>query len=397
MKYLIKAKIEVDGIVDKHDVIGALFGQTEGLLSPELDLRELQDKGRIGRIIVDIKPYNNKVRGEIRIPSNLDRAETALLAALIETVDKVGPYSARIQVTRIIDLRLEKLKKAVERAKEILRTWQSTEVPDLRELLREIEASTKPPSLIEYGPEKLPAGPEVEKSDTLIIVEGRADVINLMRYGYYNTIAIEGARGEIPKTVKELARKKKKVIAFVDGDHAGDLILEELLRSVKVDYVARAPPGREVEDLSGREIARALNNAIPAEQYLRVKEVKEEARAEEKKVEEEKKEEKPKPLRIEVPEEVVKEAKKLQGTLEALIYDKNWKLIDRVPVRDLYNRIKSLKEGEAAAIIFDGIVTQRILDAAAEKGITLIAGARIGNITKRDEKIGLLTIYDLVS
>ncbi len=395
MKYLIKAKIEVDGIVDKHDVIGALFGQTEGLLSPELDLRELQDKGRIGRIIVDIKPHNNKVRGEIRIPSNLDRAETALLAALIETVDKVGPYSARIQVTRIIDMRLEKLKKAVERAKEILRTWQSTEVPDLRELLREIEESTKPPSLIEYGPEKLPAGPEVEKSDTLIIVEGRADVINLMRYGYYNTIAIEGARGEIPKTVKELARKKKRVIAFVDGDHAGDLILEELLRSVKVDYVARAPPGREVEDLSGREIARALNNATPAEQYLRAKEVKE-ARVEEKKAEEEKKE-KPKTLRIEVPEEVIKEAKKLQGTLEALIYDKNWKLIDRVPVRDLYNRIKSLKEGEAVAIIFDGIVTQRILDVAAEKGITLIAGARIGSITKRDEKIGLLTIYDLVS
>ncbi len=392
MKYLIKARIEVDGLVDKHDVIGALFGQTEGLLSPELDLRELQDKGRIGRIQVDIRPYNNKVRGEIRIPSNLDRAETALIAALIETVDKVGPYSAKIQVTKIIDLRLEKLKKAVERAKEILRTWQLAETPDLRELLREIESSLKPPSIVEYGPEKLPAGPEVEKSDTLIIVEGRADVINLMRYGYYNVIAVEGARPEIPKTVKELAARKKKVIAFVDGDHAGELILNELLRSIKIDYIARAPPGKEVEDLSGREIARALNNAIPVEEYRRKITVKEKPPVEAKKpVEEEKS------FTIEIPKEVAVEAKNLQGTLEAIIYDREWKQIDKVPVRDLYEKIKSLKQGEAKAVIFDGIITQRILDAAEEKNIELLVGARVGNITRKTGRIALLTVNDLIS
>ncbi|MGB9831864.1 MAG: DNA primase DnaG, partial [Fervidicoccus fontis] len=217
MKYLIKAKIEIDGVVDKNDVIGALFGQTEGLLSPDLDLRELQDKGRIGRIAVDLKPQNGKIKGEIKIPSNLDKAETALIAALIETVDKVGPYNAKVQVTRIVDLRIEKLKKAVERAKELLKTWQSAEAPDVKDLLKEIQSSLKPAEIIEYGPEKLPAGSEIEKSDTLIIVEGRADVLNLLRYGYNNAIALEGAKGTIPESVKQLASKKQKVIAFTDG------------------------------------------------------------------------------------------------------------------------------------------------------------------------------------
>jgi len=390
LKYLIKAKIEVEGIVDKHDVIGALFGQTEGLLSPELDLRDLQDKGRIGRIQVDIKPYNGKMKGEIRIPSNLDRAETALLAALIETVDKVGPYTAKIQVTRIIDLRIEKLKRAVERAKEILRTWHGAELPDPRELLREIEKSLKPGELIEYGPEKLPAGNEVEKSNTIIVVEGRADVINLMRYGYNNVIAIEGARGEIPETIKELS-KKKKVIAFVDGDHAGELILRELVREAKVDLIARAPKGKEVEDLTGKEIVRALENAIPIKEYLKTIEKKPE-----KKVEVEK-EAAPKTLTLELPENVISEAKKLPGTLEAIIFDENWNVKEKIPVRDLYITLKKMKENEAKAIIFDGIITQRILDAASEKKIPILVGARIGNITKRTNDITLLTLMDILS
>ncbi len=376
MKYLIKAKIEIDGVVDKHDVIGALFGQTEGLLSPDLDLRELQDKGRIGRIQVDLKATNGKMRGEVRIPSNLDKAETALLAALIETVDKVGPYNARVQVTKIIDLRIEKLKKAVERAKEILKTWQGASIPDSRELLKEIESALKTPGVIEYGPEKLPAGPDVEKSDTLIIVEGRADVLNLMRYGYANTIAIEGARGKIPETVRKLAEKKPKVIAFLDGDHVGRLLLKELLRTTKVDYVAQTPQGKEVEDLTGREIEKALSTAIPAKEYL--KEKVEHA------------------ITIELPDSVIEEAKKLQGTLEALVYDKNWNLIERIPVRELYDKIRNSSEGEINAIIFDGIVTQRLVDAASEKKIPLLIGARIGSIAKKSPETTILTTQDIL-
>jgi len=47
-KYLIKANIAVDGIVDKHDIIGAIFGQTEGLFGEEFDLQVLQGQGQSG-------------------------------------------------------------------------------------------------------------------------------------------------------------------------------------------------------------------------------------------------------------------------------------------------------------------------------------------------------------
>ncbi len=403
MKYLIKASIEVDGMVDKHDVIGALFGQTEGLLSPELDFRELQDKGRIGRIQVDIKPSNGKMRGEIKIPSNLDRAETALLAALIETVDKVGPYNAKIRVTRIVDLRLEKLKKAVERAKEILREWQATELPDVKELLRDIESSLRPGELIEYGEDKLPAGPGVDKSDELIVVEGRADVINLLRYGYDNVIAIEGARGHIPETIKKLTQKKRKVIAFTDGDHAGELILRDLIREAKVDYVARPPQGKEVEDLTGKEIEKALSNAIPVSEYLkRERRAEKRPHAEKPAVEKEARAQAAREatqvetLTLDLPGDVIKEAKKLPGTLEAVIYDREWKEVKRVPVRDLYETLKEMEPGQAMAVVSDGIITQRIVDIASEKKIPLVIGSRVGNIVKKDGNVTILTLMDLL-
>ena len=393
MKYLIRARIEVEGIVDRHDVIGALFGQTEGLL-PELDLRELQEKGRIGRIHVDIKPENGKMKGEIKIPSNLDKTETALIAALIETVDKVGPYPAKIQVHKITDLRLEKLRRAVERAKDILKTWQEEELPDIKELVREIEESTKPGELIEYGKDRLPAGSGIDKSDTIIIVEGRADVINLLRYGYDNVIAIEGARGEIPETIRELAEKKKTIL-FVDGDHAGELIARELVRTLKINYIARAPPGKEVEELTGREIARALERKVPVSQLLQTLEVRAERRQEAREAKAVQRE-RERVISIEIPPHVIEETKSLKGTLEAVIYDKNWKPIKKVPVRDLYQELKSMSTGSAGAVVFDGIITQRIVDVASEKKIGIVIGARIGNIAKREEGVNLLTITDIV-
>ncbi len=412
MKYLIKARIEVEGLVNKHDIIGAIFGQTENLFGEEFDLRELQDRGRIGRVLVDIKHQNTKTYGEITIPSNLDRVETALLAAMIETVEKVGPYKARIRVYDIIDVRAEKIKKIIDRAKEILRIWSLEKTPDLREVLREISEAVKKGEVISYGPEGLPAGPDVDKSDEIIIVEGRADVINLLRYGYRNVIALEGARGKIPETIIKLA-KTKKAIAFVDGDHGGDLILWELLRVADIDYVARAPPGKEVEDLTGKEIARALSNLIPAREYLAILEKKFQPRKERQKAIQEVKEKPPAPPppppkqlqpvvqveveKIELPEPVIQQIKQLSGTLEALIYDKDWNLIDKVSVRDIYNFLEKMEPGKVFAVIYDGIVTQRMLDLAAEKQIKLIIANRLGSIEKRPRDVVVLSFSDVLS
>ncbi len=397
MKYVIKAKIEVDGMVDKPDIIGAVFGQTEGLFGPDFDLRELQDKGRIGRIAVDIKHHGGKTVGEILLPSNLDKAETALVAAMLEFVDKVGPFNAKIRVTDIVDLRQEKIKKIAERAKELLQQWFKERSVDVKEILYDIEASVKTGEVIRYGSEGLVAGPEVEKSDTLIIVEGRADVINLLRYGYKNAIAIEGAKGKIPDSVIQLSKRKKKVIAFLDGDHAGDLILKELLRVAKVDYVARAPPGREVEELTGKEIMKALKNAVPVKELAQATQPTPSS-AKQAAVTVPETGVTPQAEYVEtlnIPNTVLNDIQSLRGTLEAIVYDSAWKPLERVPVRDIVDYILNTDK-EIYAVVMDGIITQRVVDAAAVKGVKALIGARIATITKKPTDIIMLSFDDLV-
>src|SRR3989344_370152 len=90
-KYIIHSQIQIEGVVDRPDVIGAIFGQTEGLLGADLELRELQRGGRIGRIDVKTEIKAGKTAGEIIVPSSLDKAETAIIGAAIETIQRIGP------------------------------------------------------------------------------------------------------------------------------------------------------------------------------------------------------------------------------------------------------------------------------------------------------------------
>lgn len=397
VKYMVRARIEVDGVVDKHDIIGAIFGQTEGLFGSELDLKELQDKGRMGRISVETRQQGSKIVGEILIPSNLDRVETALIAAMLEFVDRVGPFNAKVKIIDIVDVRREKVKRIVERAKEILQSMIKEKEIDIKEVIQDIESSVRVAELTYYGPERLPAGPDVDKSDTIIVVEGRADVINLLRYGYRNVIALEGARGEIPETIVNLS-KSKKIVAFLDGDRAGDMILKELMRVAKIDMVARAPLGREVEELTGKEIAKALKNAVPLEAYLQqlpkeAVEKVEEARTaaavtipEAESVGE-----------IVIPDSVVKTIDSLRGTLESIVYNKDWSEVIRIPVKDLVDRLIGDDIKEAYAVVMDGVITQRLVDIASAKGVNILIGARIGAISKKPTTVVMLTFDDIKS
>ncbi|AOL16243.1 DNA primase [Sulfolobus sp. A20] len=404
MKYNVRIRFEVDGIVEKTDVIGAIFGQTENLFGDEFDLRELQDKGRLGRIIVEIKTKSNRSEGEVIIPSNLDRIETALIAAMIESVDKVGPYNSKFELVEIEDIRAEKLKKIIERAKGILTNWNKERALDIKEVIYEISSAVKTAEIIEYGEERLPAGPDVEKDPNLIIVEGRADVLNLLRYGYKNVIAIEGATSKIPDSIVNLSKKKKTVIAFVDGDHGGDLILKELLNNnVKIDFVARAPVGREVEELTNKEIAKALSNMIPLSQYLKKLQETQQIIAEnamaivEKPAQAEVKQVQERAVQIALPQNIVEEVKKLPGTLEGILYDENWNIIERVQVRDIIPKLENYQENKVTYIVFDGVITQRLLDLASQKNIKMIIGARIGGIGKRPQNVDILTFSDLIT
>jgi DNA primase len=264
-KYLIHISLTAEGVVEKPDVVGAIFGQTEGLLGEDLDLRDLQRTGRVGRIDVQITSKKGETTGEILISSSLDRAETAILAASLETIDRVGPCVAHVTVATIEDIRVSKRKKIVERAKEILIERFEDGTIDSDELLDDVRQSLRIEKIGSIGEEKAPAGPNVLESDAIIIVEGRADVLNLLRFGIKNAVAVEGTN--IPKTVIDLC-EKKTVTAFFDGDRGGELILRELLQVADIDFVAFSPRGKSVEDMTRKEVIKTLRNKVPVE-YVR--------------------------------------------------------------------------------------------------------------------------------
>lgn len=366
-KYIIKAKFEVEGVVERPDVIGAIFGQTEGLFGPNLDLRELQKSGRIGRIEITLKSERDKTFGTIKVPSSLDKASTAIIAAAIESIDRIGPCAAKISLEKIEDLREEKRKIILERAKEILKKWVLEASPSAEEVVKEVSEVMKASEVTSIGPEKLPAGPEVLDGSSIIIVEGRADVINLLKCGIKNAVGIEGTK--IPQTIIDLC-KNKEVTAFLDGDRGGDLILKELMQVADIDYVARAPPGKEVEELTPKEIMKCLRERVPARQV-----------------------EQGPQAQPALPKEIVETARGLRGTLEAVFFDENGRMIAKVPVGELAEKIKDI-DG-AHYLVFDGIITQRILDLAEGKGIKVIVGDRLSEVAKAPVNVKLMTISEI--
>jgi DNA primase len=272
IKYLIEAEFSAEGIVEKPDVIGAIFGQTEGLLGQDLDLRELQRTGRIGRIDVEISNENGKTKGKIYLPSSLDSSETALIAASLETIERIGPCTASVKVISVKDVRVVKREFMLNRAKDILSKLMTEEIPPTSALTDAIKEGIKTAQIRDYF--GLPAGPDVETSDEIIIVEGRADVLNLLKNGIKNVVAIEGAK--IPQPIIDLTKEKITTL-FVDGDRGGDLIIKEMFQVAEVDYIAMAPIDKEVEELTKKEIFKALREKIPARQYkidLKTKELK---------------------------------------------------------------------------------------------------------------------------
>src|SRR5210317_1063517 len=134
IKYEIRASYEVDGVVEKPDIVGAIFGQSEGLLGEDMDLKELQQNGKIGRIEISVNKGKGKTSGEITIPSSLDRVKTSILAAAMETVEKVGPCEAKVHIKSIVDTRKEKREQITDRAQELLKKMMKFESAESGEL-----------------------------------------------------------------------------------------------------------------------------------------------------------------------------------------------------------------------------------------------------------------------
>jgi DNA primase len=419
-KYLIKSDITADGVVEKPDVVGAIFGQTEGLLGEELDLRDLQKGGRIGRIEVDISSSKGRSEGSVEIPSSLDQVETAILASALETIDRVGPCKANLKVMSIEDVRVTKRSIIVDRAKILLQDMLKDAKDVSINLAESVKEAVQIQEILTYGPEKLPAGPNVENSDAVILVEGRNDVLNLLKAGIKNAIAVEGTN--VPKSIQELS-KQKTVTAFVDGDRGGELVLRELLQVSEVDFIARAQKGKEVEELTNKQIMKSLRHKVPAEQFVTMYSLENgnkkesppqppEPKPEKPPAKQDKKggrkllgrkrsEEKEKPPEKAEPklsdeQQLLKNMfNEISGKSLARIISEANAVIAEMPVKDLAEALKSQKGTQGIkAVVFDGIVTQRLVDLANDIGVGTLAASKVGSITKYPDGLNVLTKAD---
>ncbi|MBU3942196.1 MAG: DNA primase [Nanoarchaeota archaeon] len=412
-KYIVHSVIEVEGIVDKPDVIGAIFGQTEGLLGADLELRELQRSGRIGRIEVNLETKSGKTNGSILIPSSLDKAETSIIAAALEVIQKIGPCTAKIKVQNIEDVRVSKRKFVIERAKDLLKAMMDNVIPDSQELADEVAYSVRVMEIQEYGIDRLPAGPSIDESDEIIIVEGRADVLNMLKHGFKNVIAVNGT--SVPNSIVDLCKKKTSTL-FVDGDRGGDLIIKEITGMAEIDYVTKAPDGKEVEEITKKEIHKALRGRIAVEQAkLDIKENNGNTESEKPKIQSEQRPRFSSPKRFEQtrrpeqtrrsePSKTVKisvEEKKafkdmledLIGTRGAYVLDTKLNILGKVPITELQTTIKSLKSG-VHAIVFDGSIDRDLARTAERTAVKYIV-AMDSKIKPDDTRITILTSSDL--
>jgi len=369
VKYHVKLSFDVDGLVERADIIGAIFGQTEGLLGPEMNLNELQRVSEVGRIEVTTTSTENTTNGNVLLPMSTDVDTCALISAAIESIDKVGPFDCNFKLDAIDDVRASKKEDIVRRAKEIKQKWSTKSVSEGDTMLKDVHESIAG-KVTTYGPNKLPCSTGVFDSPWIILVEGRADILNLLRAGFDNALAINGAT--IDESIKEMCKSKKKIVAFLDGDRAGGMILQELKSVVNVDVELRADSGVEVEELTPQRVADILNDTNTEMQKLGTSTA---TMSEDDK------------SLVTVISKIYPD---LNETLESVALDDKDNQLFKIPISELVNKLST--QTGVKCLILDGIITQRLLDNAKTSGIGCIVGHRAAKLSNPgDVKIKTFT------
>lgn len=376
IKYIVYANFEAEGAIEKPDVIGAVFGQTEGLLGEGMEMRELQKQGKIGRIEVEINSENGKTSGEIEIPSAMDKNETSLIAAALETIEKIGPSETTIKVEKIEDVRGSKRDYILERARQLMGGIHNS--GGVEDMSRELGSLSRTSSLKSYGVENLPCGDLSEEE--IIIVEGRADVVNMLKQGVKNVIAMNGMK--LPETIKELSQQKTATL-FVDGDRGGQLIIKNVTENASIDYIAVAPDGKEVEELTSKEILQSLRKKLGVSEFFKSKANKgTETSGSEK--------ESDKPIDRTLTEEELKKVKvaiqEVIGTKAAIIFDSNLEIIEKVPV----SRLVYLKPKRKPFVIaINDTAVPKIIQSVEDLGVKNLVAK---NFTSTDTELNLISL-----
>ena len=380
IKYMITASFKAEGPLEKPDVIGAIFGQTEGLLGNDLEMRELQKEGKIGRIEVDLSTVDGRTIGEIQVPSALDKSETTIIAATLETIDRIGPTEAKIQILKIEDVRGNKRDYIVERARKLLEGLDTSGDVGIAKTLKDESRAAK---LQEYGEERLPAGDL--SGDEVIVVEGRADVVNLLKNRVNNAIGMDGAK--LPKSIAKLGEEKELTL-FVDGDRGGKLIAKNVCDNAKIAYIASAPDGKEVEELTGKEILQSLRKKVDAKDFFRtsggVTRIRRAVRDDRPRQDfpEEKE------FEGDIKEELKKKYKDIEGKKKALLLSPGLEVIRKVSPGEIVNAINRSRR-KVSAIIVDGNATKTVIDVCGECGVKYLAAKNFAAVETSIDLISL--------
>ena len=374
-KYVIHASIRTDGTVARKDVIGAIFGQTEGLLGDQLQLRKLQRTGRIGHVDVVLHQNKGKVQGEILVTSSLDQVSTAVIGAALETIERIGPCKSSIKVKQIENIRSAKRDHVIDRAKELLVSLVNSGTDESKNILEEVRSVLTLDTEIEIS--GMTAGPNVENSEAIIIVEGRNDVRNLLKYGIKNAIATMGS--DINPELLTLASKKKIVTAFLDGDRGGKLLLMELSGKLgkSLTHVSIAPQSREVEHLEGKVITKCLNQKEVASKavariQIEIQKDDDETVGTGSEL-------------LEAPDHVKKWAELLEGLPRnnAIIILEDGTTTDPIGASSLKESLEETKG--AQGLVFAGKINDKIFDYASGAGIENVLGNSRGKVSRKQD------------
>ena len=378
IKYMIYASFKAEGPLERPDVIGAVFGQTEGLLGSDMEMRELQKEGKIGRIEVGLEIVDGKSVGEIRIPTAMDKSETTLIAATLETIDRIGPTEAEIKVIKIEDVRGSKRDYILERAKQLLGSFDSG--GNLEEMSKTLQEETRIARIQEYGEEKLPAGDL--SGNEIIVVEGRADVVNLIKNRVNNVIGMNGTK--LPAEIARLGGEKELTL-FIDGDRGGRLIAKNVISNAKIAYVAVAPDGKEVEELSGKEILIALRKKIPANEFMR----RSNGDVEDEEIEKSEENSGKSANRSDAKEKIKNVYETIKGSKSAILLDESFDIVRKIGAKEIARAIEGSRK-KILAVVLDGIATGVIVKICEERGVEYLAATNFGTI--KDARLNLISL-----
>ncbi len=257
---IIHISIEIAGRVTQSDIIGAVFGQTEQVLVEDLDLRKLQKEGKLGRIEVETQYNDEGSIGTITIPSHMDNTNTVIIAAALETIEKIGPCKATAKVRDIENINGLKVREIVAHAKQVLQKFMEVSI-DSQELIDKVNDEMRMEQAEKYGEEGVLCGPKIENYEELIFVEGGEELRNMLKNGIKNVVAFEDLSKR--KTLTELG-EKKEIIVFVDKGR--EYLVKRLMEFADIDNFSTPEDYKKIKEMGSKELHKALRGYVSAEQ-----------------------------------------------------------------------------------------------------------------------------------